>query len=165
MTGWTLAEAGNVMDGIEQVRAGLRDLRATGAQLRLPYFLWILAGLCRRAHRRDNAAEVLTEAWAISERTEEHWNDANLHQLAGELALDAGDSRAAESRFRRAVETASCQGSRSLALKASTRLARLLAESGRRREASDLALIYGSFTEGRDTPDLRDAAALLDALK
>ena len=75
----------------------------------------------------------------------------------------AGD---AEADLRAAVEIARRQGASALELRAATSLARLWAERGERRKAYDLlAAIHGRFTEGLDTPDLRDARALLDALR
>jgi predicted ATPase len=81
------------------------------------------------------------------------------------LRSDARDATAAESSFRRAIETASKQGAKSWELRAATSMARLWRDQGKRTEARDLlAPIYGWFTEGFDTPDLKEAKALLDEL-
>jgi predicted ATPase len=92
---------------------------------------------------------------------------ADLHRLEGELLLiRASDNQAeAEACFRRALEVARAQSAKALELRASTSLARLWAEQGRRAEAHDLlAPVYGWFTEGFHTADLKDAKALLDEL-
>ena len=93
--------------------------------------------------------------------------EAELHRLKGELLLmqNAGDSVEAEHCFQTAIEVARRQGGKSLELRATTSLARLLAKQGRRDEArAMLAEIYGWFTEGFDTADLKDAKRLLDEL-
>jgi predicted ATPase len=165
MTGWAVAEEGDVEDGIERVRVGVRDLRATGAELRLPHYLGILADLYRRAQRLEDAIVTLAEARAVAERNEEHWADASLHLLEGDLALANRDQAEAERCFRRAMESAQAQSARALLLRASTRLARLLAAGDRKEQAYDeLADIYGSFTEGFETVDHREARALLDGI-
>jgi predicted ATPase len=93
--------------------------------------------------------------------------EAELHRLEGELRLRLGtpDEQRAEASFRRALEIARRQQSKSWGLRAATSLARLWAGQGRRREGQDLlAPVYGGFTEGFDTADLREAAALLSEL-
>src|SRR5260370_40191532 len=92
---------------------------------------------------------------------------AEMHRLKGELLLRRNDSNLAEAQscFERAIEIARKQSAKSLELRATTSLARLLAKQGRRDEAhAMLAEIYGWFTEGFDTADLKDAKALLDEL-
>ncbi|MBV8334810.1 MAG: hypothetical protein JO358_05045, partial [Alphaproteobacteria bacterium] len=92
---------------------------------------------------------------------------AEIHRLRGELAsrLQHPDPAKAEESFRTALAIAREQGTRGYELRAATSLARLLGEQGRRAEARDLlAPVYGWFTEGFDTPDLKEAAALLDEL-
>ena len=104
-----------------------------------------------------------TEALAVVQRTAEHWFEAELYRLKGELALRQNDSKGARSCFERAIEIARAQDARSLELRATMSLARLLANQGKRDEArAMLAEIYGWFTEGFDTADLKDAKALLD---
>ena len=94
-------------------------------------------------------------------------NEARLYQLKGELlrARDAENALEAEHSFRAAIRIAQRQRAKSLELCATTSLARLLRDTGRRDEArSMLAEIYGWFTEGFDTADLKDAKALLEEL-
>jgi predicted ATPase len=94
-------------------------------------------------------------------------NEAEIHRLKGELRLGQGDANAeeAQSYFERAIEIARRQSAKSWELHATMSLARLLASQGRRYEArAMLTEIYGWFTEGFDTADLKDAKALLDEL-
>ena len=109
----------------------------------------------------------MAEALAVVRRTgERHWV-AELHRLNGELLASGagGDGVEAEACLRRAVEVARRQAARSLELRSATSLARLWRDRGRRTEARGvLAPVYGWFTEGFDTSDLKDAKALLDEL-
>jgi len=165
MNGWAVAEEGDVDDGIARVRVGVRDLRATGAELRLPHYLGILADLYRRAQRLEDAIVTLAEARAVAERNEEHWTDASLHLLEGDLALATRDQAEAERCLRRAMESAQAQSARALLLRGSAKLTRLVAEGDRRAQAYDeLTKIYGSFTEGFETVDCREARAVLDGI-
>ena len=165
MNGWAVAEEGDIEDGIARVRVGVRDLRATGAELRLPHYLGILADIYRRAQRLEDATVTLAEARAVAECNAEHWTDASLHLIDGDLALAIGDQAVAERCLRRAVESAQAQNAPALVLRSRTRLARLLANGVQRAEAYDeLAKIYGWFTEGFDTRDLKEAKVLLEEL-
>ena len=165
MNGWAVSEEGDVEDGIALVRVGVRDLQATGAELRLPHYLGILADLYCRVQRFEDAIVTLAEARAVAERNGEHWADASLHLLESDLALAIGDREEAERCLRRAMESAQAQHARALLLRSSTRLARLLAEGARRAEAYDeLAKIYGSFTEGFQTVDSSEARAVLNRI-
>jgi predicted ATPase len=98
---------------------------------------------------------------------EEHIYEAETHRLKGELLLKQDDSNTAEAQrcFQRAIQIASRQSAKSFELRATTSLARLLAEQNRREEARTmLAEIYNWFTEGFDTADLKEAKSLLDQL-
>ena len=95
----------------------------------------------------------------------ERWWEAEIHRLKGVLLLSQGNATQSESCFKRSIRIARQQQASSLELRAATSLARLWSDQGRRVKARDLlAPVYGWFTEGFDTPDLKDARALLDAL-
>ena len=99
----------------------------------------------------------LAEAGEIIERTRERYNEDQLHRPRGDLLNTTGDQAAAERNYHQALEVAKWQRA--------TSLARLWRDQGKRSEARVLlAPIYGWFTEGFDTPDLKDAKALLDEL-
>jgi class 3 adenylate cyclase/predicted ATPase len=167
LRGWTLAEQGQAEEGIAQIREGLGALRATGIELWRSYGLSLLAEGCMQLGRFDDGLSVLTEALAATDEREERFYEAEMYRLKGELLLKRDDSYAAEARhcFERAIEVARKQSAKSLELRATTSLARLLARQGTRDEARTmLAEIYGWFTEGFDTADLKDAKLLLDEL-
>jgi class 3 adenylate cyclase/tetratricopeptide (TPR) repeat protein len=145
---------------------GLTAFRATGAELRLPYYLGMLGDAYTQAGRFEEARKALDEGLAIAEKNDDRFQEAELYRLQGELLLaDSSDEAAAEDCFRRAIETARRQQSRAWELRASMSLARLWQRQGRRDEArAMLAAVYGTYTEGFTTPDLVDAKALLDSL-
>jgi hypothetical protein len=111
----------------------------------------------------------VSQALAIAGRTGECWAKPGLHMLEGDLALATtrdGAAAEAEARFRHAIAIAVDQGARSLILQGALRLARLLAEQGRRIEAQgEVAAACDLFEEGFDTPDLKQARMLLEALR
>ena len=126
-----------------------------------------LAELYSAGGRTDEALSTLTEALSAVELQDERIWEAEIHRLKGELLLkkDAGSSAEARSCFERAIEIAGKQSSKSLELRATTSLARLLEREGRRPEARTmLAEVYNWFTEGFDTSDLKEAKALIDEL-
>jgi predicted ATPase len=108
---------------------------------------------------------LLDDALQIAERTGERWFAAELNRHKGELLLRQGHSEAAEEQYRKALSIAQGQEAKLWELRAAVSLARLRYEQDRRAEARDLlAPVYGWFTEGFDTPDLKEAKALLDQL-
>jgi predicted ATPase len=107
----------------------------------------------------------LDNALQIADRTGERWFEAELNRHKGQLLLRQGHSEAAEELYRRALSIAREQEAKLWELRAAASLARLRRDQGRRAEARDLlAPVYGWFTEGFDTPDLKDAKALLAEL-
>jgi predicted ATPase len=101
------------------------------------------------------------------ETTKEKWCEADIHRIAGEIALMSPESDAAkaEARFERALAVARAQQAKSWELRAAMSMARLWRDQGKRDEARNLlAPVFGWFTEGFDTLDLKEAKALLDAL-
>jgi predicted ATPase len=167
LRGWAMAEQGRNEEGIAQIQEGLAASRATGAEWWRPYFLCLLAEAWRQTGRLDDGLIALREALATIDEHENRNYEAEMHRLKGELLLRQNDSNAAEpqSCFERAIEVARNQSAKSWELRATTSLARLFAKQDRRDEArAQLAEIYGWFTEGFDTADLKDAKALLDEL-
>jgi predicted ATPase len=101
----------------------------------------------------------------IAEKTGERWLTAELNRHQGQLLLREGHSEAAEKLFGIALSIAEDQGAKLWELRAAMSLARLRHDQGRRAEARDLlAPVYGWFTEGFGTPDLKEAKTLLDRL-
>jgi predicted ATPase len=167
LRGWAMAEQGHSVEGIAQLREGLAASHATGAEVNVPYFLCLLAEACTETGRLDDGLSALREPLAAADEHENRAYEAEMHRLKGELLLEQDEANATEAErcFRAAVEVARRQSAKSLELRATMSLARLLAKQGRRDEARTmLAEIYGWFTEGFDTADLKDAKALLDEL-
>jgi class 3 adenylate cyclase/predicted ATPase len=161
--GWAMAFDGDLENGLVEMREGLAQVESMKVQFRRAYHLAMFAEVCSRARRVDEAR------WALSGALEgaERWWEPEIHRLRGEVHL-AGVSTAkqeAERCFQQALRVARAQQARSLELRAATSLARLWVEQGGRQRARDLlAPVYGWFTEGFDTADLKDAKALLDQL-
>ncbi len=172
MQGWALADQGQDAGGIAHMRKGLAAIQATGAALRRPYYLGLLAEANGTAGHVEDGLAMLAEALAVVDRTGERWSEAELYRLKGELLLRSKARRhcaplaeQADASFRHALEVAGFQQAKSWELRAATSLGRLWQSQGKRKQASDLlAPIYGWFTEGFDTADLKDAKALLDEL-
>ena len=97
--------------------------------------------------------------------TEERIAESELHRWRGDLSKARDDQDAAEQSYQRALAVARRQSARSLEIRAATSFARLWRDQGKRTEARDLlAPVYGWFTEGFDTADLKEAKALIDEL-
>jgi predicted ATPase/class 3 adenylate cyclase len=165
--GWVLAAEGEVAAGVARMRQGLAAHGPVGMQLQRPYFLGLLADVLTRAGDCAEALDLLAQALAIVERSEERCMEAELHRLNGEVLLALSPVRWAEAEacYHRALAAARGQAARLWELRAAVGLARLWRGQGRLGEGHDLlAPVYGWFTEGFDTPDLKDAKALLDKL-
>jgi class 3 adenylate cyclase/predicted ATPase len=165
--GWALAASGEVTAGSAQMRSALAAKDGLGVVNQLPFLLGVLADICTQAGDPTEARDLLTEALGIVDRTQERWFEAELHRLRAEalLASSPSDSAEAEASLRHALAVAREQEARFWELRATTSLARLWRDHDKRIEARDLlAPIYGSFTEGFDTRDLKEAAALLAEL-
>ena len=167
LRGWAMAEQGRKEEGIAQIQEGKAASRATGSELLRTFFLTLLAGACMEAGCIDDGLTALTEALAAANEHESRHYEAEMHRLKGELLLrqDYSNLEEAQRCFQRAIEIARKQSAKSLELRATMSLARLLAKQGHRDEArAMLAEIYNWFTEGFDTADLKDAKALLEEL-
>jgi predicted ATPase len=167
MGGWALAEQGAGTSGITHLRQGLDAFLDTGGGIYRTYFLALLAEALGREGQIKEGLGVLVEALALMHETGEALHAADLHRLRGELLLqqEAADLawREAEACFRQALNMARRQQARSLELRAAMSLARLYQKQGRQAEVRPmLAECYEWFTEGLDTPDLREARALLE---
>jgi class 3 adenylate cyclase/predicted ATPase len=176
--GWALSRQGNIEEGLAQAEQGLTLYKENVGEHIVPYLLALLAEAQSIAGRSQEAAQTLTDALTLAEKNGEHFYDAELYRLKGELTLQQGckgqsaeckvpspqPEAEAEACFHKAVATARQQQAKSLELRASVSLARLWHQQGKRQEAHDLlADIYGWFTEGFDTQDLQEAKQLLAA--
>jgi class 3 adenylate cyclase/predicted ATPase len=165
LDGWAIAQQGRAVEGIAQIKDGLHAYRATGSALFVPYLLALLGTTCAAAGRAAEGQRLLAEALDAVSATGERWFEAELHRLKGELLGLGGDQATAEACFIDALGVAREQSAKLWELRAATSLARLWAEQRRRADARELlAPAYDWFIEGLDTPDLREAKALLNAL-
>jgi class 3 adenylate cyclase/predicted ATPase len=167
LRGWALAQQGQAQEGIEQITQGLMDYHATGVERFRPYCLALLAEAYGTMGQPEAGLTALTEALTLADTTGERWYESEIYRFKGELLLQQHlDNQAdAETCFQHALEIARHQEAKSLELRAATSLARLWQQQGKRQEAHDLlAPVYGWFTEGFDTADLKDAQALLGEL-
>jgi tetratricopeptide (TPR) repeat protein len=164
LLGWAMIGQDELEEGVGTAERGLRDLRATGAELRVPYYLGLLADALGRIGRAAAAEAALDEAFETARRNGEARTEPELHLVRAKL-LGADRPEEAEASIRRAIATAERQGGLSLALRARVRLARMRQAQGRALEAKKcLAQCYGAFSEGFETPDLIEARRLLDEI-
>jgi predicted ATPase len=167
MRGYVLAGRDESGAGLALARKGWADWTATRSKYHETYYLALLAQTCERADQTDEALDLVETALATADRMGERWFEAELHRLQGEwlVAYRRKERQRSEACFHRAIDVARSQDATMLELRASTSLARLWRDQAKRTEARNLlAPIYGWFTEGFDTPDLKEAKALLDEL-
>ena len=146
----------------DSILHALRQLHGPGAH-RAPQ--GVAQAVRRVGRQHEDALAALEVALGIAEETGERASRAELHRLKGEILLQQRAAGEAERCFRRALEVAREQKAKSNELRAATSLARLWQRQGKQAQARDLLLpLYDWFTEGFDTPDLKDAKALLDEL-
>jgi len=163
--GWVKAKRGDVVEGISLLRSGSAAFRATGANSWATYHISLLAGAYEIAGQIEEAVISLNEALKIAKRTSERWLAAELNRHKGELLLREGHPEAADELYHKALSIAREQEAKLWELRATASLARLRRDQDRRAEGRDLlAPVHDWFTEGFDTPDLKDAKALLDEL-
>jgi predicted ATPase len=147
--------------------SGIAAFRSTKATVWEPFYLSCLAGANAELGQFDDAWRSIGEAMTAVEKTKETWCEAEVHRVAGEIALKSlGPNMAkAEASFERALSVARQQQAKSWELRASMSLARLWRDQGKVQQAREmLAPVYGWFTEGFDTRDLKEAKALLEEL-
>jgi class 3 adenylate cyclase/tetratricopeptide (TPR) repeat protein len=160
--GIALSGLGQEKEGIAETLAGIDSYRATGSELGAAAVMVGLVASYFRSGQTDRALEVAERALTTVEQTGARLSKAELYRLKGEALLASGKPIDAHGCFERAIEIARKQSAKSWELRATMSLARLLRDTGRRDEArAMLADIYGWFTEGFDTADLKDAKELL----
>jgi predicted ATPase len=171
LQGWTLAEQGQGEVGIAKMRQSQTAYQAIGVEMQRPFFLAPLAAAYGKIGQVEEGLSVLAETLTIVDKTEICLNEAELYRLKGELTLQSSVQslgsrvKEAEACFQKAIEIAQWQQAKSWELRASTSLARLWQQQGKRAEAHKLLYeVYHWFTEGFDTKDLQEAEALLEEL-
>jgi adenylate cyclase len=167
MMGWSLSESGRESEGLALMRQALAQYRNTGSEEHYSYFLLLLADSFLRQGQADQSLDVLAEAETMFKSNGERFHEPEVYRLQAESLLRQRHSghEAAERKLRAAISISKQQGAKAWELRATTSLARLLVRQSRCDEGRTmLAEIYNWFTEGFDTPDLKDARALLDEL-
>jgi hypothetical protein len=156
---------GHGLQRIPTISSGIAAWRSTGSTLLVPGYLKNLAKANAELGNLDEAWRGIDEAMAAMEATGERLWEAETNRIAGEIALLSPEPNAAnaEAYFERAVAVARQQQAKSWELRAAMSMARLWRDQGKRNEARELlGPVYGWFTEGFDTRDLKEAKALLD---
>jgi class 3 adenylate cyclase/predicted ATPase len=167
LPGWPLALTGKAAEAVYTLTAGITAWRSTGATLLQPLQLSTLATAYAQLGQFDEAWRCVGEATTAVQTTKERWFEAEVSRIAGEIALKMlePDVARANAYFDRALAVSRQQQAKSWELRAAMSMARLWRDQGKRDEARDLlAPVYGWFTEGFDTLDLKEAKALLDEL-
>jgi predicted ATPase len=163
--GWCLTVLGQPREGLTLLTDGLGIVRATGAVIATSFALMVLAEAYAKLNQTAEGLNCVAEASAIISATNERFWESELHRVRADLLFGTGDQAAAEQSYYHALAVARRQSAKLFELRAATSLARLFFNQGKATEARDLlAPIYGWFTEGFDTPVLKDANALLDEL-
>jgi predicted ATPase len=166
--GWLFVLTGKASDAVQMVTSGITAVRSTGSTYWMPLSLSYLSKAYAETGQFDDARRCIDEAMTAVETTKERWCEAEVHRVAGEIALmsPAPDAAKAEAYFERALAVARTQWAKSWELRAAMSMARLWRNQGMPQQARDLlAPVYGWFTEGFNTLDLKEAKTLLDELR
>ncbi|MBN2390573.1 MAG: AAA family ATPase [Anaerolineae bacterium] len=164
---WVFSEQGHPNAAVPMYEEGLTAWNATGMLNHRTEFLCVLAEMYGKADNPARGLELIEEAIAFMQPSDERYHEAELYRMRGLLRLqqDENNAEEAEDDFHTSIAAARRMEARMCELRTTTCLARLWQQQGKREEARQaLAEIYGWFTEGFDTLDLKEAKALLDAL-
>src|SRR4029077_6022565 len=167
LKGLVLAQTGEARAAVAIIESGLAARRVIGTTAILPRFLCGLASAYAETGNIDEARRCITEAVKAMETTKERQWEAEVCRVAGEISIRSPqpDLEAAEAHFERALKVARAQQAKSLELRAAMSMARLWRDQGKRQQSRELlAPVYGWFSEGFDTRDLKEAKALLNEL-
>jgi predicted ATPase len=165
--GCVLGMTGKASDAVQKLTSAFTAYQSTGATLSKPWYLSYLAKAYAECGQFDDAWRTIGAAQTAFETSNERWCEANILRMTGEIALmsPGPDPAKAEAYFERALAVARAQKAKSWELRAAMSMARLWRDQGKPQEAHDLlAPVYGWFTEGFDTSDLKEAKVLLAKL-
>jgi predicted ATPase len=168
--GWAMAEQGLVKAGIAQMRESLSTLRARRSDLAFTFSVTLLVEALIKDGQIEEGLTVVDEALALVRRTGQRTHEAELYRLRGELLILQAEGSTtllseAESCFHQAIEIARAQSAKSFELRSVMSLSHLYEKQGKKEEARQiLSQIYGWFTEGSNTADLKAAKMLLEGL-
>jgi predicted ATPase len=167
MQGYVSALTGNASKVVKIMPSAIAAWRSTGSTVWIPFASLYLARAYAELCQFDDAWSCIHAAMTTMETTKERWCEAEVRRVAGEIALMLAEPGAAkaEAYFERALLIARAQQAKSWELRAAMSLTRLKRHQGKQDEARDLlAPVYGWFTDGFDTLDLKEAKVLLAAL-
>ena len=168
MQGVILALTGKASDAVQMITSGITAYAVNRSDsIVMPSYLSHLAIAYAELGQFDDAWRCIGEAMTAIETTKERWYEAEINRIAGEIALKSPEPDAAKAQayFERALAVARQQQAKSWELRAAMSLARLWRDQGKVQQARELlAPVYGWFTEGFDTRDLKEAKALLESL-
>ncbi|NJN47702.1 MAG: hypothetical protein HC808_15840 [Candidatus Competibacteraceae bacterium] len=165
MHGWALVQLGKKTEGIAQMELAIEGWSIIGTKIGLYYLMVVLAEAYGTVEKPEAGLSVLAKAAKVARDNDEHFYDAELHRIKGELLLQlpVPHKSQAEACFQEALKIARDQQAKSLELRAAMSLCRLWQNTDKRDLGlRELAAVYDWFTEGFDTPDLKDAKTLLD---
>jgi predicted ATPase len=163
--GLVLTRGGKALDAVKKIASGIMAYRSMGSSLHMPEYWSSLARAYAEIGQFDDALRYIGDA--MVEGAKQKWFEAEVNRVAGEIVLKSPQPNAAdaEAYFERALAVARQQQAKSWELRAAMSMARLWRDQGKRDEARELLVpVYGWFTEGFDTRDLKEAKALLDEL-
>ena len=165
--GCVLALTGKASDAVQMINSGSPHVGQREQQYGSPFGLSYLAKAYAELGQFDDAWRCIGEAMTAVETTKERWCEAEVHRIAGKSRCMSPepDAAKAEAYFERALAVARQQQAKSWELRAAMSMARLWRDQGKPQQARELlAPVYGWFTEGFDTRDLKEAKALLEEL-
>jgi DNA-binding SARP family transcriptional activator/predicted ATPase len=163
--GWALADQGALTEGIARMQQGLADFRGSHSEIRLPYYLTLLAEAYGNAGQVQEGVNRLTEALEFAKKNDDEWYSAESHRMMGDCMRQAGEVEKAETWFQKSLDISRHQKDRTLELRTTVSLARLRLEQNRREEARSLIDgIFNWFSEGFDSVDLQEASQLINQL-
>ena len=166
--GWWRAKRGEISAGIEQFSRGFDHYRAIGCEIVVPWWRAQLAQLYSWHGESERVLALVAESVAQVERWLDRAHEAEIYRIQGDILLgqDSPAPQAAEESYQQAIRVAQAQHTKGWELRAAIALACLWQSQGKTREAHDLLVpVYDWFTEGFDTADLKEAKALLEALR
>jgi predicted ATPase len=164
---WILGLTGKASEAIQMFTSWIGAYRSTEATIYTPLHLSLFARVKAELGESDDASRYMDEAIVAIETTKEKWFEAEATRIAGQIVLLSPEPNTAKAQtyFERALQIARQQQAKSWELRAAMSMAQLWRDQGKRAEACELlAPVYGWFTEGFDTRDLKEAKALLDQL-
>ncbi len=167
LCGWARSAKGEHDRAIAEMSDSLSALRETGARTWTAFYLTLMGEAYCRATRIDDGLAAVQEAFDFSNLCDEYWWGAERQRQLGHLLESRAvpDLAGAEEAYNKALEIARSQSAKSWELRAATSLARLWHRHDRTADAHEaLRPVYDWFTEGFDTPDLKEAKTLLDGL-